>query len=401
MFRNVIGSPVRVRTAEVKELERRIQNVCGPELVLSRYRRLRPDDAHRTWGCCYIAAEAMYHLYGKERGFRPVFLKYPVAGSDYIGNHVFLRNGDEILDPTAEQFKGKEIDYDAGRSGTFMTVEPSKRCQTIMTGVQCNPTKEKLLTPIETHNGFLVKRDDSYEVAGIRGGKGRICWELSEGQKGLVVSGSRQSLLVNIAAHVAEKRGIHCRGHVPTGLLTPELEDAVEHGIELVKHKMGYPNVLMSNGKKDAEARGWREIPFGLECWELVADVSKQVRNIPKEAKRIVVPVGSGMTLSGILTGLVEQKRKTKVLGVIVGGGKDHEKFSPVLERRMNKFSPPNWKTMVEFVHSGVPYATEAKQVMLGDLQLDSVYEAKCLPHLKKGDLLWVVGIRQTEKKWS
>ncbi len=397
-FRGVLESSIVIRTPEVEEITRKIQEACGPELVLPRYRKLRPDNAHRTWGCCYIAAEALYYLYGKERGFKPCFLKYPVADSDYIGNHVFLKKGNKILDPTSEQFDGKVIAYENGRGGAFLTQEPSARCRTIMDEVVrvVRPVKIKL-TPIEIHNGFLVKRDDIYEVAGIRGGKGRICWQLSDGAKGLVVSGSRQSLLVNIAAHVAEKRGIPCRGHVPTGGLTPELEDAVAHGIELVKHKAGYPNVLMSNARKDAIESGRREIPFGLECRELVVDVAKQVENIPDNIKRIVVPVGSGMTLAGILKGLQLRGRKTKILGVIVGGGKDHDKFSPVLARRLDRFAD-KWRDIVEFVHSGVPYATEAKVKMLGDLRLDSVYEAKCIPHLRKGDLLWVVGIRSSEK---
>lgn len=54
------------------------------------------------------------------------------------------------------------------------------------------------LTPIEEHGGFLVKRDDLFRVAGVRGGKVRSCWHLAQGAEGLVTAGSRSSPQVNI-----------------------------------------------------------------------------------------------------------------------------------------------------------------------------------------------------------
>ena len=36
-------------------------------------------------------------------------------------------------------------------------------------------------TPIEQLGDYWVKREDSFEVAGVNGGKVRTCWQLSQG----------------------------------------------------------------------------------------------------------------------------------------------------------------------------------------------------------------------------
>lgn len=256
----------------------------------------------------------------------------------------------------------------------------------------------KKLTPVETHGGFLVKRDDLFEVAGIRGGKVRACWALAQGAKGLVTAGSRQSPQINIVAQIAKHLRIPCRAHTALGKLSPEVQMAKDSGAEIIQWYNGFSNVLASRARTDAMKLGWTEIPFGMECTESVEQIRPQVRNlIGKKFKRIVVTVGSGMSLSGILTGMLDFRLTCPVLGVRVGGGLDKEKFSPVLERRLNKYAPHNWKKMVDFVHCGLNYDKFAPVTKLGDLELDPIYESKCLPFLKKGDLFWVVGIRQTK----
>jgi hypothetical protein len=54
----------------------------------------------------------------------------------------------------------------------------------------------------------------------------------------------------------------------------------------------------------------------------------------------------------------------------------------------------PGWRDRVTLVHSELDYHGHAPATRLGDLELDPVYEAKCLPFLEDGDLLWVVGRR-------
>lgn len=246
------------------------------------------------------------------------------------------------------------------------------------------------LTPVEEHGDYWVKRDDLFRVAGGAGGKARTCLTLARtATGGLVTAGSRQSPQVNIVAGIAATLGIACRVHVPAtkGSLTPELVAAQAAGAEIVQHRPGHNTVIIARAREDAKDHGWTEIPFGMECWEAVHATAAQVRNLPADATRLVVPVGSGMSLAGILTGLTETGRAVPVLGVIVGA-------DPT--KRLDTYAPPDWRDRVELAESGLDYHQHAPQTTLGPITLDPVYEAKCLPFLQPGDVLWVVGCRET-----
>jgi len=245
------------------------------------------------------------------------------------------------------------------------------------------------LTPIETHGGHLVKRDDLFSIGGVNGGKVRTCWHLAQGAKGLVTAGSRQSPQVNIVAHIAKKLNIPCRVHMPRGKLSPEALAAKKSGAKIFQHKAGYNSVIIKRARDDAADLGFMEIPFGMECKEAAEATKHQVENIPAAAERIVISVGSGMSLAGVLHGLMEFNLKIPVLGVKVGA-------DPI--KRLNRYAPSGWEDMVDLVDSGLDYHTHSEISILGGLPLDPVYEAKCLSFLQDNDLLWVVGIRQTAK---
>jgi len=246
------------------------------------------------------------------------------------------------------------------------------------------------LTPIEEHGGFLVKRDDYFRIGGGCGGKVRTCWKLAQGAKGLVTAGSRASPQVNIVAQIARKLKIPCRVHTPQGVLSPEVLMAQEAGAEVVQHRAGYNNVIIARARDDAQDRGWTNIPFGMECDDAVIETSRQVENIPKNTKRIIMPVGSGMSLAGITHGLKNYGlNDIKILGIIVGA-------DPI--KRLDKYAVSNWRKIVKLVKSDLPYHKEAGDIYLGDLVLDPIYEAKCLPFLEKNDLFWIVGLRASVK---
>ena len=246
------------------------------------------------------------------------------------------------------------------------------------------------VTPVEEHGGYLVKRDDLFAVGGSAGGKARTCLALAAAgaPAGLVTAGSRQSPQANIVAAVAAQLGVRCRVHVPAaaGPLTPELAAAAGHGAEIVEHRPGHNSVIIARARDDAAARGWLDIPFGMECAEAVRQTAGQVASLPADVTRIVVPVGSGMSLAGILAGLAQAGRDTPVLGVVVGA-------DPA--RRLGKWAP-GWRGRVQLVKAQQGYHDHAAGTRLGELELDPVYEAKCLPFLRPGDLLWVVGRRET-----
>ncbi len=249
------------------------------------------------------------------------------------------------------------------------------------------------LTPWERYAGHLVKRDDLFDVAGSRGGKVRTCLALAqqavEQGSGLVTAGSRKSPQVNIVASIAAELGLPCQVHVPAGPETPELVAAAARGAEVVRHRPGHNSVIVSRARRAAADLGWVEIPFGMECEEAVRQTQQQVANLPRSVRRLIVPVGSGMSLAGILHGLslLEDGDQVAVVGVMVGA-------SPL--RRLDRYAPPFWREQARLVQAREDYHAEARWQMIGDLRLDPIYEAKCLPFLESGDALWVVGRRES-----
>ena len=246
------------------------------------------------------------------------------------------------------------------------------------------------LTPVEFYDthGIWLKRDDFFNVLGARGGKVRTCLALAHGANGIVTAGSRMSPQVNIVAHVAKHLGIAARAHTPQGELSPEVLEAQNAGAEIIQHRAGYNSVIIARAREDAKEKQLTVIPFGMECNEAVEQTRKQVANIPKGVKRIVIPVGSGMSLAGVLHGLNDCGLNIPVLGIVVGANP---------EERLDKYAPSNWRDMVILMPSGTDYHTPAAQTEIAGVTVDSIYEAKCLPWIMEGDLLWIVGIRKSE----
>lgn len=248
------------------------------------------------------------------------------------------------------------------------------------------------LTPIERWGDVLVKRDDLFFVAGQSGGKARTCLGLmsAPGVVGVVTAGSRHSPQVEIVAGIAHALGLPCAVHVPTGPETPALAYAASQGAEVVRHAPGYNNVIIARARAMAAERGWLEVPFGMECAEAVEATGGQAQRLLELGEapaRLVVPVGSGMTLAGIVSGLEMAGLRVPVLGVVVGA-------DPA--KRLAQWAP-SWSSVASLVSSPLDYGAHAPVTRLGGLDLDPVYEAKCLPFLAPGDLLWVVGRRRDE----
>lgn len=240
------------------------------------------------------------------------------------------------------------------------------------------------ITPIERAGSIWIKRDDAFCIGGGRGGKVRTCWSLAQGAPGLVTAGSRASPQVNIVAQIARKLGIPCRVHTPEGELSPEVRMAQAAGAEVVQHKAGYNNVIVARARDDAKAQGWVNIPFGMECKEAVLRTADQVRDLPDGVKRIVMPVGSGMSLAGVLRGLKNAGKEIPVVGVVVGA-------DPT--KRLDQYAP-GWRTQATLVPSGLPYERPAPKQDWEGVALDPIYESKCLPFLQPDDLFWIVGLR-------
>lgn len=258
--------------------------------------------------------------------------------------------------------------------------------------VQESEPSSNILTPQEAIGNICVKRDDLFEVAGVRGGKARTCWHLAQNSTGLVTASSRHSPQANIVAHIAQELGISCHIHTSCGELFPELLSARKCGAEIIQHKPGYNSVIIARAREDAIKNGFTNIPFGMECWEAINQTSKQARNLILGIRRIVIPVGSGMSLAGVLWGLKDSYRQIPVTGIVVGA-------DPT--KRLNKYAPSDWQTITTLIKSPFKYHESApRELTHWRLQnLDPIYEAKCVPFLQPGDLFWIVGIRESAIK--
>lgn len=248
------------------------------------------------------------------------------------------------------------------------------------------------LTPVEYYKeeGIWLKRDDKFEICGVHGGKARSAYQviqelLEEGYRTIVTAGSRQSPQCEIVSFICENLGIDCKLFMPFGGDTSVISHIKNNShTEIIRVKPGYNNIIVARAREYAQARNCGYVPFGMECERNVEVTSEQVRNIPDECKRIVMPVGSGMSFSSVVTGMTKYDIDKPILGVRVG--KDPSKILDTYAFGLDFLD-------YGIVDSTVDYHTPV-EAYVGDYQLDPIYEAKCREFLREGDLLWVVGKR-------
>lgn len=248
------------------------------------------------------------------------------------------------------------------------------------------------LTPVEYYEdeGVWLKRDDMFEIYGVRGGKARSAYQvilelLEQGYKTIVTAGSRQSPQCEIVSFICESMGVDCKLFMPFGGDTSVITNIKNNShTEIIRVRPGYNNIIVARAREYAENRGCGYVPFGMECARNVEVTSEQVRNIPMECSRVVVPVGSGMSFSSIVTGMSKYGIEKPLLGVRVG--KDPTKIISEYAFGLDLMD-------YEIVESSIDYH-EPVDAYVGGYNLDPIYEAKCFEFLKRGDLLWVVGHR-------
>jgi len=246
------------------------------------------------------------------------------------------------------------------------------------------------LTPVQRAGDVWMKRDDLFTFAGAFGSKARAGRAIAAVSSGLCVAGSRNAPMISRVARIGEEAGIPVRCHVAgSKKLSDQERDAVGHGAELVKHSVNYLRTLVSKSRADAEERGWTHIELGLES-DLYFEVNEpQAANVPAEAKRVVVAVGSGTGLACVLRGLEKAGRSDlPVLGVCVG-------FDPtkLLDRR----APADWRDRVTLVKATQDFGQRAAVTTFAGVDLDPHYEAKLLPFLRAGDCVYLLAKRTVD----
>ena len=238
-------------------------------------------------------------------------------------------------------------------------------------------------TPVEEREGVFFKRVDLFMFHKVSGGKVRSSLKLSaEATKGLTTAGSRKSPQIQIISEIAKERGLPFLAFAPAGKLTPELEFAKNNGADIRQVQYGYNNNIIKHAREAARELDYTYIPFGMEDARVLDKIAEQTENLPENFNRLVISIGSGMTLCGIIKGFEERDIQKKIIGVRVGA-------NPL--KRLDKYAP-NWRSFVTIVESPLDYHKEYKNPVLCGIEMDPIYEAKCIDFVEKGDLVWIVG---------
>ena len=252
------------------------------------------------------------------------------------------------------------------------------------------------ITPIEQVNNIWVKRNDLYIIGKCNGGKAASAYELildakKRGYDTVVTTGSRFSPQCEIVSNLCEMENLKCHLFMPNGKATSVMERIQGNPNSSLEYsKVGYQSVLNSYAKRYAKENNYYLIPFGMQCSKNVKLIAKQCENIPKCIKRIIVPVGSGMTYCGILQGLVDFDRyDIELVGVITGGRPERiiKTFAP----KFVKLPKHSLLTFEPELNPASRYNTRV-DAKIGDIELDKIYEAKCFNFIQDGDLFWIVG---------
>ncbi len=257
-----------------------------------------------------------------------------------------------------------------------------------------------MITPVEKVGAIWLKRNDLYTFAGCNGGKTASALKIiqdakDKGYTGVVTSGSRISPQCEIVSSICEELGMDCIVVLNVGKDTKTTEKLKAHKHTTIYHPYNkgiYQNVLNAVARRLAAEKNYCLVPYGMQCVKNVKLIAEQVQNIPPEVKRIVIPVGSGMSFCGVLQGLVDYNRyDIELIGVQTGGNpfKIIDTFKP-------KFVALPKHSVVTYMPDAKPaarYDTHLKDVYVGGVKLDEVYEAKCKDFIQDGDLMWIVGI--------
>lgn len=250
-------------------------------------------------------------------------------------------------------------------------------------------------TPLELYGNVHVKREDRYlHPSGARGAKARaldgvFCAMAAAGTKGVAVGVARTSSIPAVVAVVARHYGMVAAIHTAAGRTGgEEFVAARAAGATVHEHRPGYQSVIAARVAAQAATPGWATVQLGLEHPLALAAVAAEAATCPlPDYNRLVVTVGSGMMLASILHGLARRGINKPVVGVCVGQ-------DPVA--RLDRHAPPGWRGMVTLVPPATPFNRPAPLFGRLPLRLDPYYEGKAAPHVRDGDLFWVVALRST-----
>lgn len=290
----------------------------------------------------------------------------------------------------------------------------------------------KQLTPVELRDGIYFKRDDLFKPFGedsVCGGKTRQAFTLvynhrqhieTVRNKTLITASSvhsPQGIIVATLAKMFNWQSILCVGAIkPEHIskhITLRMARALGCDIRIVA-RMGMPNVVFSKANEIAVQNGYFMIAFGMnfkgDSRAIIETTANQVENLPDDLDTMVIPVGSGVTLGGILCGIVKFKKRIKRI-VAIGVGPDRTQIARdicmtfAITKQISFYDVPKFDFISLYARDKFSYA-DAIQESYGGVDLDSTYEGKAfncfIKELYKKDektLFWIVGNKDKLKE--
>ena len=265
------------------------------------------------------------------------------------------------------------------------------------------------LSPIEELKGYLVKREDLFQLGISKGGKVRQCLSIvhrnlhkikTQYNGGLITGCGLPSPQSTIVSSVANYFGLECivvsprydNSKVDVNRINVSLSQKLGAKIYGVgnRNPRGYKRDVKELNKK----YGYYEIKFGMESSSVIDTTSYQVKNIPNELDNLVVICGSGLNLLGILKGIVKYKKKVDNVYAITLSKFFQENKKLYYDGLLDK---EKYKGQLHIIPSPYPY----QKLLKTDIPfLDWTYENKSWVWMlnnippSNDTLFWVVGIR-------
>lgn len=249
------------------------------------------------------------------------------------------------------------------------------------------------LTPIEEHNGILLKRDDlfmPFKDIPLSGGKVRQCLSLFNDLKSKIRTdfnntvfaiGSANSPQSIIVTKCAKEFDFNSKIFIPKNIRSDNvlIQNVLGQGGTINNQaKVGHTSVMKSFIQKySVQYKGfivnYTSNVLESECQNgLLMSIANQVQNLP-DLEYLIVPCGSCIMLSGILIGIRKFRKKIRnVIGIQISG---HDKVQFIKELSQTD----NFKLIVR---NDYPYAKQVK-AKIGEVLLDPLYEAKAFEYIQ------------------
>lgn len=272
------------------------------------------------------------------------------------------------------------------------------------------------LTPVQEINGLRIKRDDLYapfESNGVNGGKLRQCvllaQDAAEDSEGIITYCSIGSPQAPITAAVARSMNKPCiviyGGTSKERLLQADMPKLVMHygGKILIGAKTGRHNVLHSIAAKIAKEKNYFLVQYGINLSDhegvLLSAVADQTANLP-DCKNLVAVCGSGITASGILIGLHQNRVNVENVH-LVATAPDRREF---IHSTIRKYGADRDFYYHDLYHQpGFSYDDPAR-ARIGNIILHPNYEAKAFLWYRRSGLkdedtvFWITGAKPAKR---